>query len=160
MRSFSSIKSRKRHLYEFRGAKATGGGGHYEVSPMEIFTGRTTVVVFGNEKSLIKTAARALHGVHRTQAAPRLPPPARGSLKEKLSCQRERHREARRVFPIPPAGFEPATLGLEVRSGAYSALQGFDVSPAIKRFPAPQPRSDLQSFADLVLPRCCPERPD
>lgn len=32
VRSFSSI-SRKRHLYEFRGAKATGGGGRYEVSP-------------------------------------------------------------------------------------------------------------------------------
>ena len=90
MRSFSSIKFRKRHLYEFRGAKATGGGGRYEVSPMEIFTGRTTIVVFGNEKPMIKTAARELREVHRAESASRLPPPARGSLKEKLPCQRKR----------------------------------------------------------------------
>ncbi len=89
VRSFGSI-SRKRHLYEFRGAKATGGGGRYEISPMEIFTGRTTIVVFGNEKSLIKSAARELREVHRTQAASRLPPPAPGSLEEKMPCQRKR----------------------------------------------------------------------
>lgn len=72
------------------GAKATGGGGRYEVSPMEIFTGRTTIVIFGNEKSLIKTAARELREVHQAQAAPRLLRPARGSLKERLPCQRKR----------------------------------------------------------------------
>ena len=90
MRSFSSITFRKRHLYEFRGAKATGGGGRYEISPMEIFTGRTTIVVFGDEKPLIKTAARELREVHRAQLASRLPRPARGSLKEGLPCQRRR----------------------------------------------------------------------
>ncbi len=37
---------------------------------MEIFTGRTTIIVFGNEKPLIKTAARELREVHRAQAAP------------------------------------------------------------------------------------------
>jgi len=56
---------------------------------MEIFTGRT-IVVFGNERPLIKTAARELREVHRAQAAYRLLPPARGSLKEKLYCQRKR----------------------------------------------------------------------
>jgi hypothetical protein len=88
VRSFSSIRFRKRHLYEFRGAKATGGGGRYEISPMEIFTGRTTIVVFGDEKSAVKTAARQLREVHRAQAPPRLPAPAPGSLQGKLPCQR------------------------------------------------------------------------
>jgi hypothetical protein len=78
----------KRHLYEFRGAKATGGGGRPEVSPMEIFTDRTTIIVFGDEKSLIKTAAGELREVHQTLAASRLPPPARGSLEGELPCQR------------------------------------------------------------------------
>jgi hypothetical protein len=57
---------------------------------MEIFTGRTTIVVFGNERSLIKVAARELREVHRNQAASRLPPPAPGSLEGKLPCQRKR----------------------------------------------------------------------
>ncbi len=90
MRSVSPIKVRKHHLYEFRGAKATGGDGRYEVSPMEIFTGRTTIIIFGDEKPLIKTAARELREVHRAQAASRLHPPAPGSLEEKLPCQRKR----------------------------------------------------------------------
>ncbi|HEY7950231.1 MAG TPA: hypothetical protein VID51_05285 [Solirubrobacterales bacterium] len=90
VRSVSPIKVRKHRLYEFRGAKATGGGGRYEVSPMEIFTGRTTIIVFGSEKSLIKTAARELREVHQAQAAPRLSPPARGFLQQKLPCQRKR----------------------------------------------------------------------
>jgi hypothetical protein len=90
VRSVSPIKVRKHHLYEFRGAKATGGGGRYEVSPMEIFTGRTTIIVFGNEKPLVKTAARGLREVHEAQAASRLPPPAPDSLKEELPCQRKR----------------------------------------------------------------------
>ena len=89
VRSVSPIEVRKHHLYEFRGAKATGGDGRYEVSPMEIFTGHTTIIVFGDERSLIKTAARELREVHRTQAAPRLSPPARGSLQQKLPCQRK-----------------------------------------------------------------------
>lgn len=90
VRSVSPVKVRKHRLYEFRGAKATGGGdGPYEVSPMEIFTGRTTIIVFGGDRSLIKTAARALREVHQTQAAPRLSPPARGSLQHKLPCQRK-----------------------------------------------------------------------
>jgi hypothetical protein len=80
----------KRHLYEFRGAKATGVGGRVEVSPMEISTGRSTIIVFGNEKSMIKAAARELREVHQTQAASRFPPPARGSLEGKLPCQPKR----------------------------------------------------------------------
>jgi hypothetical protein len=90
VRSVDPTKVRKHHLYGFRGAKATGGSGRHEVSPMEIFTGRTTIILFGAKKSLIKTAARELREVHRTQAASRLPPPARGSLEEKLPCQRKR----------------------------------------------------------------------
>lgn len=90
VRSFSSITFRKRHLYKFRGTRATGGSDLYEVVPMEIFTGRTTIVVFGNDKSLIKSAARELREVHQDAASPRLPPPAAGSIRGKLPCQRIR----------------------------------------------------------------------
>ena len=91
MRSVSPIAVREHRLYEFRGAKATGGGGHYayEVSPMQIFTGRTTIIVFGSKKALIKAAARELREVHQAQAASRLSPPAPGSLEGQLPCQRK-----------------------------------------------------------------------
>lgn len=82
-------KRTKRNLYDFRGAKATGGGGPYELSPMEIFTGRTTVVIWGNEKNVIKSAARQLREVGQKQPSLHLPPPVPGSLWGKLPCQRK-----------------------------------------------------------------------
>lgn len=86
-RSFGSIdRPRNRQLYDFRGAKATGGGGGG--SPMEIFTGRTTVVIFANERSVAEAAARQLRNVHQDRPPSRLPPPVAGSLGEKLPCQR------------------------------------------------------------------------
>ncbi len=54
---------------------------------MEIFTGRTTVVIFGNGGSVTKAAARQLRNVHQNHAPSRLPAPAPGSLEEKLPCQ-------------------------------------------------------------------------
>jgi hypothetical protein len=82
-----SAHFRKRGLYDFRGAKATGGGGRYEVSPMEIFTGRTTVVIFGDGKSVIKSAARQLRNIRQTGEQSLLPRPVPGSLRGNLPCQ-------------------------------------------------------------------------
>lgn len=76
---------RKFHLFDFRGAKATGGGPNG--SQMEIFTGRTTVVVFAHDQSVTKFAARRLRTVRQAQPT-LLPPPVPGSLRGKLPCQR------------------------------------------------------------------------
>ncbi len=54
---------------------------------MEIFTGRTTVVIFGNGRSVTQAAARQLRNIHQDRAPSRLPPPVPGSLDEKLPCQ-------------------------------------------------------------------------
>ena len=88
-RRWFSAFFRKRRLYDFHGAKATGGGGRYEVSPMEIFTGRTTVVIWGDGKSVIKSAARQLRNVRLREPQLLLPPPVPGSLGGKLPCQRK-----------------------------------------------------------------------
>lgn len=71
-------------LYDFRGAKARGGGMSNE-DPMEIFTGRTTVKI-GAEDELTKAAAAALRTVRQAWPPSRLPPPAPGSLQGKLPC--------------------------------------------------------------------------
>ncbi len=71
-------------LYDFRGAKARGGGRSNE-DPMEIFTGRTTVKI-GSEDALTKAAAAALRTVRQARPPSRLPPPAPGSLQGKLPC--------------------------------------------------------------------------
>jgi hypothetical protein len=88
-RRWFSALHRKRRLYDLRGAKATGGGGRYELSPMEIFTGRTTVVIFGNQQNVIKSAARQLRHVRQGEPQSLLPPPAARSLRGKLPCQRK-----------------------------------------------------------------------
>lgn len=71
-------------LFHFRGAKATRGGGG---SVLEIFTGRTTVVIWANELRTAKAAARQLRDVRPAHRARHLPPPVRGSLRGKLPCQ-------------------------------------------------------------------------
>lgn len=83
-RWFSSF-DRKRRLYDFRGAKATGSGNGIE-EPAEIFTGRTTVVVFAGDGRIAKAVARQLRDV-RAAKPQSLPPPAPGSLWGKLPCQ-------------------------------------------------------------------------
>jgi virginiamycin B lyase len=92
-RRWASALDRNKKLFGFRGAQAywfpglpLEGGGVAEVGPLEIFTGRVTVVVFAETKKLSFAAARALRTVRQAQPAP-LPPPAPGSLSGKLPCQ-------------------------------------------------------------------------
>jgi hypothetical protein len=76
--------------YPFKGARASGGIDHrIEISPMEVFTGRATVVIFGDEKAVVKAAARALRKVGASEAQRRLPAPVPGSLGGKLPCQKK-----------------------------------------------------------------------
>jgi hypothetical protein len=75
----------KPRLFNFRGAKAawvpTAGS-------LEIYTGRTTVVIFANHQSIAMLAARLMRNVRQAQPS-RLPRPAPGSLWGKLTCQRK-----------------------------------------------------------------------
>jgi hypothetical protein len=90
----SELLPKGAHPFGFRGAKAVWhpgiplkGGGTAEVGPLEIFTGRTTVVIFTEERALAFTAARRLHTVHQARPSP-LPPPVAGSLWGRLPCQK------------------------------------------------------------------------
>jgi hypothetical protein len=74
---------RKAHLLDFQGTKAVRRGN----GEWEIFTGRTTVVIFAREENLAKAAARQLRNVRLGRRASRLPPPVPGSLSGKLPCQ-------------------------------------------------------------------------
>jgi hypothetical protein len=89
-------------LIPFRGAQASWypglpvkGLGLVERGPLEIFTGRETVVIYIEEADLMHrsetqkvafTVGRALRTVHQTEPG-RLSPPAKGSLGGKLPCQ-------------------------------------------------------------------------
>jgi hypothetical protein len=87
----SSICVRYRALYEkgqrpnlapFRGAllgRGSAGDG------AEVYTGRTTIVVFGKDRT---DALQALRPVGSGTVSKRLPPPAKGTLGGKLPCQR------------------------------------------------------------------------
>jgi hypothetical protein len=70
--------------FDFRGAKAARGAGG---SALEIFTGRTTVVIWAHRRKVAKSAARQLLNVRQAQPSAPLPPPAPGSLQGKLPCQ-------------------------------------------------------------------------
>jgi hypothetical protein len=82
---WASKLHRNLRLFDFEGAKAAGGGrGGF---PLEIFTGRTTVVIFAHDQSVSKSAARQLRNVRQAQPSALLPPPVPGSLRGKLPCQ-------------------------------------------------------------------------
>jgi hypothetical protein len=81
---WASMSPHKLHLFNLRGAKASGGGG----SEWEIFTGRSTVVIFASSRPLAVAAAHQLRKVGQTETPALLPPPVRGSLGGKLPCQR------------------------------------------------------------------------
>jgi hypothetical protein len=90
------------HLFNFRGAKAywqpglpLEGGGVLETGPLEIFTGRVTVVFWADTKKIAFAAARALRTVHQSHPF-RLAPPAAGTLEGKLPCQQQATRELER----------------------------------------------------------------
>jgi hypothetical protein len=71
-------------LWDFRGAKATRGGGG---SQLEIFTGRTTVVIWAHDRRVAESASRQLRDVRSVNRSSRLPPPVPSSLRGKLPCQ-------------------------------------------------------------------------
>ncbi len=87
----------KGDLFRFRGAKAVWrgglpvkGGGEVEAGPLEIFTGRTTIVIYAEQsKARAFAVARRLRTVHQSHPS-LLPPPALGSLWGKLPCQQLR----------------------------------------------------------------------
>jgi hypothetical protein len=74
----------KPKLFNFRGAKATGNG---EIdNPLEVFTGRTTVVISARDPSVARVAGRQLRNVREAQPLS-LAPPVPDSLWGKLPCQ-------------------------------------------------------------------------
>jgi hypothetical protein len=87
-------------LFNYRGAKAywfpglPTKEGLVETGPLEIFTGRTTVVIFTglspsptSPKELAFAAARQLRTFDESKPPAKLPGPAAGSLWGKLPCQ-------------------------------------------------------------------------
>jgi hypothetical protein len=79
-------------LVNFRGAKAKPG-----LAPLEIFTGRSTIVLFveptgpvhsADPEKFGRTIARALRTVHQSHPMP-MAPPAKGSLTGQLPCQKQ-----------------------------------------------------------------------
>jgi hypothetical protein len=76
----------KQRPFDFRGAKATGNGDGIE-NPVEIFTGRTTVVIFATRGSVARSTARQLRNISQAQPQSLLPPPVPGSLQGQLPCQ-------------------------------------------------------------------------
>lgn len=75
-------------LFDFRGAKATRREGGSE---LEIFTGRTTVVIWADQRKWAISAARQLRDVRQDHAPSLLPPPVPGSPEGKLPCQSKPH---------------------------------------------------------------------
>jgi hypothetical protein len=72
------------HVFDFRGARAAGGW-----RELEIFTGRTTVVIFGSRRNA-KAAAYQLRDVRQTDLPTFLPHSAPDSLWGNWPCQRKR----------------------------------------------------------------------
>jgi hypothetical protein len=72
----------KQDVLDIRGAKAsTNGGG------LEIFTGRTTVVIFAlDDPDLMRPTIRQLRWVGQDAPPSRLPPPVPGGVWGKLPC--------------------------------------------------------------------------
>lgn len=87
-RRWAGLLHRKDRLFDFRGAKAAGGGNGIG-NPVEIFTDRTTVVIFATRGSVARSTARQLRNVRQAQPPLLLPPPVPGSLQGKLPCQRK-----------------------------------------------------------------------
>lgn len=73
----------KPRLFDFRGAKAAWVG---TARSLEVYTGRTTVVIFARSRSIAWSAARLLRNIKSSHASS-FPPPVPGSLWGELPCQ-------------------------------------------------------------------------
>jgi hypothetical protein len=104
---WASELNKVKDLVPFRGAKAIWhpgipleGGGEDEAGPLEIFTGRVTVVIFvepyelkegyglHNPKKVAFEVTEALRTIHQSKPRP-LSPPVAGSLTGRLACQKK-----------------------------------------------------------------------
>lgn len=72
---------RRQDIFDLRGAKASVFGGG-----LEIFTGRTTLVIF-SERELMKPTIHQLRPIDQAAAPSRLPPPVPGGVSGRLPCQ-------------------------------------------------------------------------
>lgn len=72
-------------LTELRGARAIW---RWPIQGLEVVTGRTTVVIFAEDKGLAFKAAAGLRPVSATAPVAGLQPPAPGSLRGDLPCQK------------------------------------------------------------------------
>jgi hypothetical protein len=75
------LYSGKPDVFDLRGAKASANGGG-----LEIFTGRTTVVIFG-ERELMRPTIHQLRRMDQDATPSRLPPPVPGGVQGRLPCQ-------------------------------------------------------------------------
>lgn len=72
-------------IFNFHGAKAARNP---YAGSFEVYTGRTTVVIFTDGTVNRKAVAEALRPVRAESVPERLRPPAKGSLRGELRCQR------------------------------------------------------------------------
>jgi hypothetical protein len=75
-RWWASLFSGKSDMFDFRGTKAARERGR----GFEVFTGHTTVVIYGTRGRFVKSAARQLRDVRQADRPALLPPPAPGTL--------------------------------------------------------------------------------
>jgi hypothetical protein len=75
-------------LLDFRATQVRGvPAGWFGSTRLEIYAGRTTIVIFGRDRASIAAAARVLQTTKGSvQAGAALPEPARGALKGEVSC--------------------------------------------------------------------------
>jgi len=81
-RNLGMSRGNEKDAFDIRGAKASPGGGG-----LEIFTGRTTVVIFASNAGLMKETIRKLRPAGAGMSN-RLPPPVSGGLMGELPCSR------------------------------------------------------------------------
>lgn len=85
-RRWADIYPGRPHLFNLRGAKAAWVR---SAGSLEVYTGRTTVVIFANHRRVARLASRLLRSARQDHPPARLRPPAPGSLWGKLPCQRK-----------------------------------------------------------------------
>jgi hypothetical protein len=71
--------------FRLRGARAAWVR---SAGSLDVYTGKTTVVIFADGRDLALRAARSLRNVRHAERPGSLRPPARGAMRGKLRCQR------------------------------------------------------------------------